>query len=206
MKGVTGVIAAAPGSWTLFTLDAGRLDDLPPLLGGLGGGSPLPLVHKWMPITTWQFGDWLRAQGGLAMSLVSLKELLVVAAVLDVAEHADRKPIAARALAHHLKISPRYLEPLLQTPARRGVLKSIRGSRGGYRLAREPNQITADAILRAVRNSEDEEDSAAMKSPLVSQVVVPHLASAEVAFSMALARITVAGLMRMAKMIQRPAA
>ena len=140
------------------------------------------------------------------MSLVSLKELLVVAAVLDVAENADRKPIAARALAHHLKISPRYLEPLLQALARRGVLKSIRGSRGGYRLAREPNQITADAILRAVRNSADEQDSAAMKSPLVSQVVVPHLASAEVAFSMALARITVAGLMRMAKMIQRPAA
>jgi Rrf2 family protein len=139
------------------------------------------------------------------MSLVSRKERLAVEAVVDVALHADYRPITAKTLADHNKLSPRHLEPVLQALVQHRILKSLQGQRGGYRLAREPDQITADAILHAVRNSEDEQNSAAVKSRLVSQVVVPHLAPAEVAFSMALARITVAGLMR-AAMMQRAAA
>ena len=44
----------------------------------------------------------------------------------------------------------RYLEQVLLGLKRAGFLHSRRGSAGGYRLAKPPDQITAGALLRAV--------------------------------------------------------
>ena len=140
------------------------------------------------------------------MSLLSRKGLLAVTAVLDVALHADHPPVAARTLAHRHRLSPRHLEPVLQALVRHGVLKSIRGPHGGYLLARDPHQITAGDILRAIGTIDDEEEGAAAKSRLLTHVVVPQLAQAEVAFSTALARISVEDLVGAAKEMGRFAA
>ena len=56
------------------------------------------------------------------------------------------------------ELPARHLEPVLQALVRMGILKGIRGPRGGYELARERRRITADDILRAAGTIEDASD------------------------------------------------
>lgn len=71
---------------------------------------------------------------------------------------------------------------------RDGILKGIRGPRGGYELARERRRVTANDILRAAGNVEDVDERPA-DSPLLNKVVLPALAGAEQEFGVALSRI-----------------
>lgn len=141
------------------------------------------------------------------MSLLLRKSALAlaVAAVIDIALQAGRQPVTAKVLAHRHGLSPRHLEPVLQALAHQGVLRSFRGPRGGYRLAREPRQITANEILRAIGAIEGEA-SAAVKSSLLALVVTPLLAQAEAALSTALAHINVEDLVRAAETMRMSAA
>jgi Rrf2 family protein len=125
------------------------------------------------------------------MSLLSRKGLLAITAVVDIAVHAAGRPVSAKALAARNILPPRHLEPVLQALVRAGILKGIRGPRGGYQLGRERRRITAEDILRAAQSLEEEAGAAVPKSPLLSQVVLPAVAQAERAFSTALARINV---------------
>jgi len=53
-------------------------------------------------------------------------------------------------IARRQGIPQRYLEQVLLGLKRAGFLHSRRGSAGGYRLAKPPDQITVGALLRAV--------------------------------------------------------
>jgi len=107
------------------------------------------------------------------MSLLPRKGLLAIAAVIDVALQAEGRPISARTLAARHGLPPRHLETVLQSLVRDGILNGIRGPRGGYELARQRTQVTANDILRAasaagtVDGLEDGSDS-----ELVAKVVV----------------------------------
>jgi Rrf2 family protein len=129
------------------------------------------------------------------MALVPRKNVLAIAALIDVALNAHNGPVAAKALCSRHRLPARHLEPVLQALVRQGILKGVRGPYGGYELAREGRQITADDILRAARTIDDGSDEPIMGSPLVSEIVAPVLAEAEHAFSRVLARISVADLM-----------
>ena len=83
------------------------------------------------------------------MILLSRRSLLAIAAVVDIALHARPSPVAAKLLAARHALPPRHLETLLQTLVRVGILKGVRGPRGGYELARERRRITAGDIARA---------------------------------------------------------
>ena len=48
------------------------------------------------------------------------------------------------------QISLKYLEQIITPLARAGLVASVRGAQGGYRLARPAEEITAGDILRAV--------------------------------------------------------
>ena len=128
------------------------------------------------------------------MSLLSRKGILAIAAVIDVALNARGRPVAAKALAARHGLPPRHLEPVLQALVRHGILKGIRGPRGGYELARERHRITADDILRAAGAADEIDGESLADSTLLSTVVIPALDQAENAFSAALARINVADM------------
>lgn len=125
------------------------------------------------------------------MPLVSRKGVLAIAAVIDVAINARGRPVSAKALAARHKLPPRHLEPVLQALVRDGILKGIRGPHGGYELARERKQISAEDILRAASSAEEADEAPAPTSALVNDVVRPALAEAERSFSAALGRINV---------------
>ena len=129
------------------------------------------------------------------MSLLPRKGLLAIAAVVDVALNARERPVSARKLAARHNLPPRHLEPVLQALVREGVLKGIRGPGGGYELASEPRDITAEQILRAAELMDDD-PAPQSHSPLLAEVVLPAVANAEKALSDALSRITIADMVR----------
>jgi len=130
--------------------------------------------------------------------LLPRKGILAIAAVLDIALNARGRPVAAKSLASRHRLPPRHLEPVLQALVREGILRGVRGPRGGYELARSESDIAADEILRAAGTVEDDGDGSLADSTLLANVVVPALARAEEKFSEALAGITVADLAKSA--------
>jgi Rrf2 family protein len=133
------------------------------------------------------------------MALLSRKGLLAIAAVIDVALHGRGRPVSAKALAARHNLPARHLEPVLQALVREGILKGIRGPRGGYELAKERRRITADEVLRAAGTVEDSRDPILAGSALLGEVVIPAVAHAEQAFSTALSRINIDELTRRAE-------
>ena len=136
------------------------------------------------------------------MPLVPRKGLLAIAAVIDVAIHANSRPVSAKALAARHQLPPRHLEPVLQALVRDGILKGIRGPHGGYELGRERDRITADDILRAAMAADDAEEFAMPDSSLLNAVVRPALIETERTFSAALGRINIDDMVKRAEMLK----
>jgi len=139
------------------------------------------------------------------MPLLPRKGILAIAAVIDIALHSQGRPVAAKALASRHRLPPRHLEPVLQALVRQGLLKGVRGPRGGYELAREMRRISADDILRAAGTVDDHDDVPHSASPLLAQVLLPALAQAEQSFAAALGRISVEDLVRTAEGLRKTA-
>jgi Rrf2 family protein len=130
------------------------------------------------------------------MPILARKGILAIAAVVDIALHDEERPVSAKTLAVRHGLPPRHLEPVLQALVRDGILRGIRGPGGGYELASDARDITAEQILRAAALIDDADASPQSNSPLLSDVVLPAVANAEKALSEALARITVEDMVR----------
>jgi Rrf2 family iron-sulfur cluster assembly transcriptional regulator len=128
------------------------------------------------------------------MTVFSHKGLLAIAAVVDVALQKDGRPLSAKTLATRHRLPPRHLESVLQSLVRDGILKGIRGPRGGYELARERRGVTANDILRAAGRVDAAEEEP--NSELVVKVVLPVLAAAEQVFGQALSCINLDVMVR----------
>jgi Rrf2 family protein len=137
------------------------------------------------------------------MSLLPRKGLLAIAAVVDVAVHGRGAPVSAKALAARNALPDRHLEPVLQALVREGILRGIRGPRGGYALARDRKRVTADDVLRAAGTLDDDEATLGAGSSVLAEIVTPAVSQAERAFSAALARITIDDLARRAEPAKR---
>jgi Rrf2 family transcriptional regulator, iron-sulfur cluster assembly transcription factor len=125
-----------------------------------------------------------------------LFHVLAIAAVVDVALQRDGRPVSAKTLTARHGLPPRYLEAILQSLAREGILKSLRGPRGGYYLAREPHGVTVNDIIRAAGMADAAEDE--LTSELVVTVVLPALSAAEKECGQALSRISLNDMVRAA--------
>ncbi len=86
---------------------------------------------------------------------LSCKTKYALLALLELAtNHQKQEPIQIRQIAEKQNISDRYLEQLLATLRRGGLVKSQRGAKGGYLLAREPWKITLLDIVNCLEGSE----------------------------------------------------
>jgi Rrf2 family protein len=73
-----------------------------------------------------------------------------VKALLDLSFQPKHQPASVRAIAQRQDIPAPYLEKLLIELRRAGLVESVRGSQGGYKLAQPPAQISLGHILEAV--------------------------------------------------------
>lgn len=76
-----------------------------------------------------------------------------VKALLDLSLQPGYGPASTKAIASRQDIPAPYLEKLLIEMRRASLVKSIRGSTGGYQLAREPGKIYLGEIFEAVGES-----------------------------------------------------
>jgi Rrf2 family protein len=134
------------------------------------------------------------------MILSSRRSLLAIAAVVDIALHARPMPVAAKMLAARHNLPPRHLETVLQALVRQGILKGVRGPRGGYELASERRRITAGDVVRAALTAAvDEAQPPGPESRLVDEVVAPVVKAAGEAFLRELDSVTIDDLCRAAE-------
>lgn len=81
---------------------------------------------------------------------VSMKSDYGVRAVLDLASHFGKGPIQSSEIAARQRIPEPYLDQLLTTLRKAGLIVSKRGPQGGHCLARPPEQITMGHVIDAL--------------------------------------------------------
>ena len=90
-------------------------------------------------------------------------------AMYDLAVHYGDGPQSIKCIAERQGVPEAYLEQLIAMLRRAKLVISNRGAQGGYRLAREPREITVGDVLRALEGGLNlvdclEEDDACGKS------------------------------------------
>jgi Rrf2 family iron-sulfur cluster assembly transcriptional regulator len=81
---------------------------------------------------------------------LTTKGRFAVTAMLDLALHEGGRPVTLASISERQDISLSYLEQLFSRLRQQGLVKSVRGPGGGYRLGREPKSISVSDIIRAV--------------------------------------------------------
>ena len=70
--------------------------------------------------------------------------------MLDLAAHHDQGPTPLREIAKRQDLSVKYLEQLIIPLKAAGYIRSFRGARGGYTLARKPDKISVGQIMKVL--------------------------------------------------------
>ncbi len=123
--------------------------------------------------------------------------MLAVLIALDIAFHGGRgAAVSAADIAERLCLARRGMEPLLQALARAGVLESLRGPRGGYRLGRSPRDIRLGDILAAAHEEPDPPDE--FGGDLAGAVVIPLWSEMEAIVGARFASLTLHDLLHRA--------
>ncbi len=81
---------------------------------------------------------------------VSIKGEYGVLAVLELALNGNRGPLQVKAIAKKQSIPPRFLEQVMSALKREGLVRSVRGSQGGYLLAKSSSEILVGDIIEAI--------------------------------------------------------
>ena len=99
------------------------------------------------------------------------RAMTAIAVMLDVAFHAGRgEAVTGGAeVAARLGAARRGVEPVFQALSRAGLLDSLRGPHGGYRLGRRPREIRLAEVVAAVT----EEAEVELQGRLQAAVVAP---------------------------------
>jgi len=79
---------------------------------------------------------------------LSTKVRYAMRAMLDLALHTDEASVSSRDIAARQEFSEKYVGQLLAQLRTAGLVRSVRGQGGGYRLARDPREIRLlDVVL-----------------------------------------------------------
>ncbi len=125
----------------------------------------------------------------------------VIAVALDVAFHAGRGGalVGASEVAERLGAARRGLEPVLQALSRASLLDSVRGPRGGYRLARRPRDIRLLDLVLALEEAAEPPAADALSGDLQRAVTTPLWGELDTLLRDRLAAITLDDLLRAAQ-------
>lgn len=85
--------------------------------------------------------------------MISTKGRYALRVMLDLAGQAPNSYIPLDEIASRQEISKKYLEIILKTLVRNGLLKGARGKGGGYQLTRKPAEYPVGEILELTEGS-----------------------------------------------------
>ena len=76
-----------------------------------------------------------------------------IRAILELAENYGNGPLQLRIIARDQRVSVKYLEQLMAMLKSAGIVRSVRGSKGGYILAKSPEQIKVSDCFECLEGS-----------------------------------------------------
>ena len=74
-------------------------------------------------------------------------------ALVDMTIHSNNAPVSLVQVANRQKISLNYLEQVFGTLRKAGIVVSVKGAGGGYKLARDAESITVKEVLEALEGT-----------------------------------------------------
>lgn len=84
---------------------------------------------------------------------ISTKGRYALRLMLDLAANYNGEYISLKVISQRQNISNKYLEQIITILSKAGYVKSVRGSNGGYKLAKSPENYTVGMIIRLTEGS-----------------------------------------------------
>ena len=84
---------------------------------------------------------------------LSAKSRYALHLMLELAMQEEGVNLSVKTVAESRGISEKYLEQIIPVLVRSGLVRSVRGAKGGYRLVKNPEEYTVGLILRTVEGS-----------------------------------------------------
>ncbi|MGB9679488.1 MAG: RrF2 family transcriptional regulator [Thermoanaerobacteraceae bacterium] len=84
---------------------------------------------------------------------LSTKGRYGIQAMFELALYYGEGPISLKTIAENEGLSEHYLEQLIALLRRADLVKSVRGSQGGYMLSSSPHNITIGQVIRTLEGS-----------------------------------------------------
>ncbi len=81
---------------------------------------------------------------------ISTKSIYGLAAMFELAQNYGKTHIQIKEISTKLGIPQNYLEQLLATLRKTGMIESVRGAGGGYKLVRDPSEVCCCEIIEAL--------------------------------------------------------
>lgn len=109
------------------------------------------------------------------MRFISAKGEYAILAMLALSLHPGEKPLQVKSIAEKKAIPPRFLEQVMSVLKKKGLVESVRGPYGGYRLTRSPEQIYLGEVIQAVEGPIFANDFASARNGSVEQLVLKEV-------------------------------
>ncbi|TMG43577.1 MAG: Rrf2 family transcriptional regulator [Chloroflexi bacterium] len=141
--------------------EAGHVESLHPggfSAGYLPGTIPSEVLGNTSPPTAFH----VSTRGEYGMRLM-----------VDLARHWGQGTVSLHAVAQREDLPEAYLEQLVAALRKAGLVNGKRGAGGGYTLAREPREITAGDVVRALEGPIEPQICTAEGDPVVNCVREP---------------------------------
>ena len=85
--------------------------------------------------------------------MISTRGRYALRILVDFAEHRSEGYVTLKEAAERQEISEKYLESIAKELVKAGILEGLRGKDGGYRLSRDPEQISVLEVLERMEGS-----------------------------------------------------
>ena len=84
--------------------------------------------------------------------MISTRGRYALRVMVDLAELDEGNYISLKTIAERQNISLKYLERIIPSLKKAGLIEGIQGKNGGYRLCKNPKKLTVAEILRVTEN------------------------------------------------------
>ncbi|MCR5704871.1 MAG: RrF2 family transcriptional regulator [Eubacterium sp.] len=85
--------------------------------------------------------------------MISTKGRYALRVMIDLAQNGGEQYISLKDVANRQEISMKYLEMIVSLLHKGGMVSSLRGKSGGYKLTKKPEEYTLGAILKLTEGS-----------------------------------------------------
>ena len=85
--------------------------------------------------------------------MISTKGRYALRLMIDIAAYSNGEVVSLKDISNRQNISIKYLEQVVSFLTKSGMLQSVRGNNGGYRLTRRPSDYTVGEILRVAEGT-----------------------------------------------------